>query len=110
MSWNGCAVARYKRVEELSVEFHDDVTLVWVGGKARVLIEAVFAYSAADVRLVLRQGSSDTVLASRLGMLAHWEMVHPLHDGDEIILQWRARTTQLKAISEAAELAVRTIQ
>ena len=86
------------------VTWVDDVVVEWEEPDGVCIVRAALDYSGADVRIILRRGPNETVLASGLGREMSYSGKHAVAKGDEVALQWRALVPSEDAVSEVAEL------
>jgi len=104
------AVGRNEQAHVAEVTWTDDVMVEWAGPDALCRVQAVLDYQDADVRLVLRRGPNEQVLASGLDKEFTYTGKHALAEGDEVVLQWRAWVPSDAGVSEVVELVIEEIE
>lgn len=104
------AVGRNEQVHVTQVTWTDDVVVEWPGPGATCSVQAVLDYQDADVRLLLRRGPNEQVLASGLGREFTYNGKHTLAEGDEVVIQWRALVPSVDGRSDVVELTVEEIE
>ena len=101
---------RSERVVLLAVTWVDDIQVECAGPDGVYAVKAALDYQHADARIVLRRGPAEMILASGLGEKWSYSDRHALADGDEVVLQWRAKTPTKAAESEVAELTIEEVK
>lgn len=93
-----------------SVMWEDDVVVECEDEDGVFLVRAALDYAGADVRIILRRGPNEMVLASGLGREMSYSGKHAVARGDEVVLQWRALVPSEEAVSEVAELTLEAMR
>jgi hypothetical protein len=104
------SVGRNETAKVTQVTWTDDAVVEWPGPEATCFVQAVLDYQDADVRLLLRRGPSEQVLASGLGREFTYNGKHALAEGDEVVIQWRALVPSVDGLSNVVELTVEEIE
>jgi len=99
-------VVRSERQVRPIVTWADDIVIEWAGSEAVCKVRAVFDYADGEARLIVRRGPDEIVLADGLRDVFTCTREALLTDGDEVVLQWRARVPTAPVISDVAELTV----
>lgn len=100
---------RHEKIVLTAVTWTDDVQVEWAGPEGVCEVSASLDYYHADARIILRRGPNEQVLASGLGEKWSYKGRYALADGDAVVLQWRALTPAVGAVSEVAELSIEEI-
>lgn len=103
------SVERHYRLVTHAVTWLDDLALEWVDSAGVGKVSAVLDFKAADVRLILRRGPNEKILARKLGERMSYSGEHMLAKGDDVVLQVRALVPSEPAISDVSELAIETV-
>jgi hypothetical protein len=94
----------------LAVTWMDDIQVECAGPEGVYAVKAALDYQHADARIILRRGPNEMILASGLGEKWSYSGRHALKDGDDVVLQWRAKTPATAAESEVAELTIEEVK